>query len=58
MLYRRHEERKVEVSLASPDQIDDLAQVYRVSRDKSSYLLQVRWLTAVGLYDLRTASNA
>ncbi len=35
-----------------------LARVYRVSRDKSSYLLQVRWLTAVGLYDLRTASNA
>jgi len=36
----------------------DLARVYRVSRDKLSYLLQVRWLMAVGLYDLRTASNA
>jgi len=36
----------------------ELARVYRVSGKESSGLLGVRRFMAVGLYDLRTASNA
>ena len=35
-----------------------LARVYRVSGKESSHLLGIRRFMAVGLYDLRTASNA